>query len=66
MRECTKCPLYPLSHVVSFEKLFPSYKSFLASSNNIHIPTILSEALSNENWKQVINAKMEALEKNKT
>ena len=65
-KECTKRPLYPLSHVVSFEKLFPSYKSSLISLNNIHITTTLSEALSKENWRQAINAKMEALEKNKT
>ncbi|KAL6342855.1 hypothetical protein AAG906_016874 [Vitis piasezkii] len=65
-KECMKRPLYPLSHVVSFEKLSPSYKSFLISLNNIHITTTLSEALSKENWRQAINAKMEALEKNKT
>ena len=65
-RECTKRSLYPLSHVVSFKKLSWSYKSFLTSLNNIHIPTTLSEALSNENWKQAMNAKMKILEKNNT
>ena len=30
-RERTKPPLYPLSHVMSFKKLFPSHKSFLTS-----------------------------------
>ena len=64
-RECTKHPLYPLYHV-SFEKLYPSHKSFFTSLNNIHIPITLSEALSNENWKQFLNAKMEASKKNKT
>ena len=43
-----------------------SYKSFLASLNNIHISTTLSEALSDENWKQAMNVEMEALEKNTT
>ena len=66
MRECTKRSLYPLSHVVSFRKLSPFYKSFLTSLKNIHIPTILYEALSNENWRQTIDAEMEALVKNKT
>ena len=28
MKECTKCPLYPLSHVVSFKKLSPSHRVF--------------------------------------
>ena len=58
--------MYPLSHDVSFKKLSWSYKSFLISLNNIHIPTTLSEALFDENWKQTMNAEMEALEKNKT
>ena len=38
----------------------------LKSCFNIHIPTTLFEALSNENWRQVMNVEMEALEKNKT
>lgn len=36
------------------------------SLNSIVIPNTLSEALSNENWRQVMNAEMEALERNKT
>ena len=50
---------------MSFEKS-PSHKSFLTSLNNIHIPTTLFEALSNENWRQAMNAEIEALQKNKT
>ena len=50
---------------MSFEKS-PSHKRFLTSLNNIHIPTTLSEALSNENWRQAMNAEIKALEKNKT
>lgn len=64
MRQCTKHPLYPLSYVVSFKKLSWSYESFLTNLNNIHIPTTLSEALSNENWKQTMNSEIKALEKN--
>ena len=51
---------------MSFEKLSPSHMSFFTSLNNIHIPTTLFEALSNENWRQVMIAKIEALEKNRT
>ena len=66
MREYTKCPLYPLSHVVSFEKLSPSHKSCLIGLNNIYIPTTLFEALFNENWRQAMNVVIVVLEKNKT
>ena len=64
-RECTKRPLYPFSHVVSFEKFSPTHRTFLTSLNSIHTPTSLSEALSNENWRQALNVEMQALEKNK-
>ena len=66
MGECTKRPLYLLSYVVSFEKLSPFYKSFLISLNNIYILTTLSKVLFNENWREVMNAEMEALKKKKT
>ena len=49
-RECTKRPLYPLSHFLSFKKFSPSHRSFLVSLNTIVMPTTLSEALSNEKW----------------
>ena len=51
---------------MSFEKLSMCYKIFLTSLNNIHISTTPCKALSNKNWKQAMNAEMEALEKNKT
>jgi hypothetical protein len=65
-RECTKRPLYPLSHFLSLKFFSPSHRSFLVSLNTIVIPTTLSEALSNEKWKQAMNVEMEALERNKT
>ncbi|KAL5577658.1 hypothetical protein UlMin_019357 [Ulmus minor] len=65
-RECTKKPLYPISNFVAFDKFSPSHKSFLVSLNTIPIPTVLSEALSNEKWRQAMQVEMEALEKNRT
>ncbi|XP_024020138.1 uncharacterized protein LOC112091248 [Morus notabilis] len=65
-RECTKRPLHPLAHFLSFNNFSPSHKAFVVSLNTITIPTTLSEALSNEKWKQAMNVEMEALKKNKT
>lgn len=65
-RECTKRPLYFLAHFLSFKHFSPSHKAFLINLKTVPIPTILSEALSNEKWKQAMNEEMEALEKNKT
>ncbi|RVW38185.1 Retrovirus-related Pol polyprotein from transposon RE1 [Vitis vinifera] len=66
IRECTNQPLYPLTHFLSFKKFSPSHKAFLVSLNTISIPTTVSEALTNEKWKQAMNMEMKALEKNKT
>ena len=65
-RECTKRPLYPLSNYVSFHKFSPAHKNFLMSLNSITIPKNVSEALSDENWKQAMNVEMKALEQNRT
>ena len=65
-RECTKYPLYPLSHFVSFDRFSPPHKSFLLSLNTITIPRNLSEALSQEEWRNAMREEMDALEKNKT
>ncbi|KAL5578648.1 hypothetical protein UlMin_011090 [Ulmus minor] len=56
-RECTKHPLYPLSHFVSFEKISTTHRNFLISLNTISIPTTISEALSNSKWKVAMNKK---------
>ena len=65
-RECTKRPLYPLTHFVSFEKFSPTHRNFLTSLNEISIPNNLSEALSNGEWRKAMRTEMDALEKNGT
>ena len=45
-RGCTKRPLYPLSHFVSFQRSSLNHKSFLSTLSTIPIPNSLSEALS--------------------
>jgi len=65
-RECTKRPLYPLSHYVSLDRLSPSHKNFIVSLNTFSIPNTLSEALSKEEWRTAMREEMDALEKNQT
>jgi len=65
-RKWTTKPLYPLANYLSFKNFSPTHKAFLTSLNTITTPTTLSEALSNEKWKQSLDAEMEALEKNST
>ena len=65
-RECTKHPVYPLSHFVSFDKFSPTHKNFLVNLHIVSIPNTLSEALNSEEWRQAMKIEMDALEKNKT
>ena len=65
-RECTKRPLYPLSHYVSLKHMSPAHKKFIVSLNTIAIPNTVSEALSKGEWRDAMKEEMSALEKNKT
>lgn len=47
-RECTKRPLYPLTHFISFRTFLSSHKTFLVSLNTIAISNTVYEALANE------------------
>ena len=48
VRECTRQPMYPLSHFVSYEKLSNSHKSFITHLNTVTVPKIVSEALGSK------------------
>ena len=62
---CTKRSLYPLSHCV-FSKFSLNHKSFLSTLSAILIPNSLSEALTKREWRLVMVAEMDALQKIKT
>ncbi|CAA7388774.1 unnamed protein product [Spirodela intermedia] len=48
---CTKYPLYPSANFISYHKISPSYKTFLATLDNITILVNISEALSKKEYK---------------
>ena len=61
-----KRPLYPLSHLVSFQRFSLNHKSFLSTLSTIPIPNSLLEALSKTEWRLAMEAEMDALQKNET
>lgn len=65
-KNCTKYPLYPLSHFLSYKKFLPTYKAFLVCLKPPQYLLFFSGALSNEKWRQDMDVEMEALGKNKT
>ena len=50
-RECTKRPLYTLSHFVSFQRFSLNHKSFISTLSTIPIPNSLSKASSKREWR---------------
>ena len=64
--ECTKRPLYPLSHFVSFQRFSLNHKSFRSTLSTIPIPNSLSEVLSKREWRLAMENEMDALQKSET
>jgi len=65
-KEKRSCAKYPKSQFVSTEKLSMQHQSFLSAIDSIRIPTLVQEALKDENWVRAMNEEMKALEKNET
>jgi len=58
--------LHPLTDHLSYHCFSQNHKSFLTSLDSIVIPKSIEEALKDQNWKQVMQEEMNALNKNQT
>ena len=65
-RECTRRPLYPMSHFVSYKKLSPCFRAFVTQLSHVEIPKSTRDALQVPEWKEAVLEEMRALEKNQT
>ena len=63
VRDCTK---HPISHFVSYNALSPTYRAFTSSVSSVSVPSNVSDALNQSQWKKAMMEEMEALEKNRT
>jgi hypothetical protein len=57
---------YALSSVLSYNKLFPSYKQFVLSVSSSIDPTFYHEAFQHSCWRDAMQAEIKALEDNNT
>ena len=57
---------YPLNSVLSYDKLSPSYKSFVMSISSHVEPNTYSEAVKYDCWRKAIQCEISALESNQT
>jgi len=57
---------YPLNSVLSYNKLSPSYKSFVMSLSSHVEPNIYSEAVKYDCWRKAIQCDISVLESNQT
>ncbi len=60
------CTLHPISNVISYNSLSPSYSAFISTLSSIPLPKSISEALSHPGWKQAMEEEMSALWANNT
>jgi len=65
-KEKRSCVKYPISQFVSTEKLSMQHHSFFSAIDSFKIPTLVQEALKDENWIRAMNEEMSALERNET
>ena len=63
VRECTK---HPINRYVSYSRLSPNYKAFLADLDTVKIPKNIEEALSDPKWRKAVEYELQALQKNET
>ena len=66
VRQCTRTPLYPLSHYLSFNLLSTPYQLFLTRIESDSIPHRLADALASPHWKAAMDEEMQSLLKNQT
>ena len=66
VRQCTRTPLYPLSHYLSFDRLSTPYQLFLAGIESDPIPCRLDDAIASSHWKATMDEEMQSLLKNHT
>ena len=64
VRQCTRTPLYPLSHYLSFDRLSTPYQLFLTRIESDSIPHRLADALASPHWKAAMDEEMQSLLKN--
>jgi len=57
---------YPLNYVLSYNKLSPSYKSFVMSLSSHVEPNTYFEAVKHDCWRKAIQCETFALESNQT
>ncbi|XP_020240280.1 uncharacterized protein LOC109819099 [Cajanus cajan] len=62
----SKGNLYPLSQVLSYDCLTPSYQSFILNITTTPEPTRYSKAVKHECWRIAMDQELEALARNNT
>ncbi|KAH9699990.1 protein kinase domain-containing protein [Citrus sinensis] len=60
------CTTHPIAKYVSYDSLSSSYRAFVSSLDNLHVPNNIQEALGHPEWKRAVHEEINALEKNDT
>ena len=66
VRQCTRTPLYSLSHYLSFAQLSTPYWLFLTRIESDPIPHYLTDDIASPHWKAAMDEEMQSLLQNHT
>ena len=66
VRSCVKYPKYPLSNYLTYAKLSPQLKAFIARLDSAEIPKNIQGAMEDSKWKAAVMEEMKALIANRT
>ena len=65
-RTCVKPIPYSISNYINYDRVSPSYKTFLTALSYVVVPTTVGEAVQYSHWRKARDEEMQALIKNQT
>ena len=63
VRSCTQ---HPIGKFVSYDRLSPNFRAFVAALDRTQIPRDIEEALQDPKWEAAVREEIQALKKNRT
>ena len=65
-RTCVKPVPYSISNYINYDRVSPSYKTFLTGLSHVVVPTTVGEAVRYPHWRKAMDEEMQALIKKQT
>lgn len=64
--ECSSKAKYPLSYILSYDKLSSNHRNFVLNVSSVYEPQYYHQAVSFPHWRETMDDELKAMEHNKT